>query len=297
MKKVFLPVLFGGAIGGIAQASGEVAAATIEANAARDAQEALQRQQQDAVAANAATRERLVSDARENLADLFGTTPDQINLADEQIEAALTNLNNLPQINQVVQGFNDAQVNQDINRALQFDPNFRSNLSALSDQARSFIRGEIPEDVLDSTIRSRAGFTGVNGVPGTSQEATARDLALTSLDLQDRGQSIFQQIGNIRDQASPIDRTITGSQFLLDPAGFIAVQEANNNLASSPTPGLAELLGVELQGSANDAAALAGVAVPTTSVGATGLSTAARSFGELFNDDDFTGSFGSLFSF
>jgi len=140
--------------------------------------------------------------------DVFGVRPDEVNLSDSQIAAARGNLSASDSIDEFLRPTRVRISDQSLERAAQIDPNFRENLAALSDQARSFIRGEIPEDVLDRVVRDRAGLTALNGIAGTAQESTARDLGLTSLDLQDRGRSIFQEIGNIREQIDPISSTI-----------------------------------------------------------------------------------------
>lgn len=240
----------------------------ISASSQRKSQERARAQELAAIDGASALRSSLLEQALAgdfngfSAEDIFGTNPQPTDVQESTLRAVEGSLANFGRINDLTQVVND-QISQDaFNRAAAFDPNFQSNISELSDQARSLIRGEIPQDVFDFTVRDRAGRTNQISIPGTAGPATARDLGLTSLDLQQRGASIFQTINSIRDQVDPLSRRLSQTQFLTDPATQINVDTANAQLAALPDPTASNVFALQLQGGISDAYARAGVTVP-----------------------------------
>ena len=255
----------------------------LQGRSERKAQKRQARNQRGAINEAREIRERLQQEAQDGtfagrfgLEDIFGSTPDELDLSASINQALSTNQGNRATIDQLVGGFNDDISAEALNRAVRFDPNFRQNLSTLSDSARSLLRGEIPIDVRDQLVRNRAELTALNGVAGTGGAATSRDLGLTSLDLQNRGQSFFQQVNSIRDQIDPLSRHIQRQQFLLDPGTQVAVDQSNNAIRSLANPGASGLFQLDLQGSREEALAKGNVTVPTASPLASAFGAAAN---------------------
>lgn len=206
--------------------------------------------------------------------EIFGTKPEEINLADSVRKSALLNEDILALNRDLVERTNTGISEDAIRRAGILDPNFRQSISALSDAARAQLRGEIPEDVIESINRARAEGAAVGGVgtPGAQRAATARDLGLTSLDLQQRGASLFQQINAARESIDPVSRQISLNQFLLTPEQQIQTDIANRAIRAAPDPTAQQLFKNEFTGAREEAFARGNVTVPVDNTLGAGLS-------------------------
>jgi hypothetical protein len=273
------------ALGGLFSLGGSLASGRSQ----RRAQEAARAQQLAAIEEGSEVRNRLIGELLRGdfrglgagPQDVFGRRVEETDLSESQLKAALSNLQNLSTIERLVSLVNAGISEDALTKAADFDPNFQQNISALSDQARQFLRGEIPEDVFDFRVRDRAGRTSRVGVPGTAGPATSRDLGLTSLDLQERGLSVFQALNNIREQVDPITRRLISTQFLVDPSAQLAVDQANARLRAQPDPTAAGLFGIDLQGAVMDALARGQVAVPVSNTAGNLLTGLGGAFGGL----------------
>jgi hypothetical protein len=98
-------------------------------------------------------------------------------------------LNAAPQINQA----NMQQLTQMLNQVI---PGYQGMMGTAATNTQALLKGQLPQDVIDQIQRStafqamRGGFAGT----GAGHALTARDLGLTSLQLQGQGQ---QQMGNL----------------------------------------------------------------------------------------------------
>jgi len=264
-------------VGGVASAAGSAISASKQAKAAKSAQ----KQQIKGIADLGRIREDLQNQALGGTfagqfggADIFGRRPDQIDLGESVRNAAQANIGNLGINQDFAQRANTSITDEAIRRASQFDPNFRENVRGLSAQARSLINGEIPEDVLQQITRNRAQLNAGQGVPGSQRQATARDLGLTSLGLQQQGASLFTQINAIRDSVDPISRQIGLNQLQISPQAQIEADLANNISRSSADPIAAQLFQNSYAGLREEAFARSGVSVPVNNTLGAGLSGA-----------------------
>lgn len=92
-------------------------------------------------------------------------------------------------------------------------PGLMSGISSASKNAESLINGEIPQDVQDQVARSAAATnmsTGVGVSSGMGRNLVARDLGLTSLNLQQQGTSM---LGNITQLAQSVNPYTVQSQL------------------------------------------------------------------------------------
>ena len=264
------------AVGAIASTAGSISSARAQKKA--DSKRA--KNQASSIADLARIRNNLTEELlsgnfldRFGSADVFGRRPEELDFAQSQRRAAQVNLENLPLNQQLVDRANQAGSSAAIDRAAILDPNFRQNISQLSESARSLLAGEIPDDVLSSIRRSRAeGAASGIGVIGAQRNATSRDLGLTSLDLQGRGASLFQQINATREAIDPIGRQVALSQLLLSPEQQIQQDTANTALRASADPAAAQFFNNEFLGSREEALARGQVTVPVNNALGAGLS-------------------------
>lgn len=254
------------AVGAIASTAGSVISARNQKKAAENARD----QQISGINDLRRVRERLTREALEgsfldqySSSDIFGRRPEEVNLDDSIRRAAILNEGSV-RANRGLAELVNTEISQEAaRRAGILDPNFRQNVSALSDSARSYLRGEIPDDVIESISIARAeGAAGGIGVPGAQRNATARDLGLTSLDLQARGTSLFQQINAARESIDPVSRQVSLNQFLLSPEQQIQTDIANRAIRASPDPAAQQLFNLDFSGSREEAFAKSSVTPP-----------------------------------
>lgn len=144
------------------------------------------------------------------------------------------------------------------------DPNLLRNAGQFGANTGAYLRGEIPQDVLDQVSRT-AAYKALSGGYGGSQMASAlkaRDFGLTSLDLQKRGGDALQQeyalamaLNPYHKQAQDLfttsqdllqrddrqmtyNNSIANQQKALDFASNIAVRGGGNELLNSTIGGM-----------------------------------------------------------
>lgn len=102
-------------------------------------------------------------------------------------------------------------------------PGYKANMQAANSLTSTYLAGKIPQDVVDQVFRNSAakGFTtGLLG-GGIGRNIVARDLGLTSLQLQTAGANLLQQTANIANSVLASTMPVTGealaSRFITDP--------------------------------------------------------------------------------
>ena len=102
-------------------------------------------------------------------------------------------------------------------------PGYKANMQAANNLTSTYLAGKIPQDVVDQIFRNSAakGFTtGLLG-GGIGRNIVARDLGLTSLQLQTAGANLLQQTANIANSVLQSTMPVTGealaSRFITDP--------------------------------------------------------------------------------
>lgn len=106
---------------------------------------------------------------------------------------------NAPKVNQ----FNMGQLQSLLNQAL---PGYQQMVNTSATNTQSLLQGQIPQDVQDLISRNTAQTAMSGGFAGTgaAKSLTARDLGLTSLQLQQTGQSqMTSLIGTARNYLMP----------------------------------------------------------------------------------------------
>lgn len=105
-------------------------------------------------------------------------------------------------------------------------PGISQGLKNVGSNAVSQLRGEIPQDIEDAIFRSAAFrdySSGVGSRSGLGQNLTARDLGLTSLDLQNQG---VQTLAAAMQGASAMN-PVQAKDLVFSPADVLARMDAN----------------------------------------------------------------------
>jgi len=125
-----------------------------------------------------------------------------------------------------LQGFS-SKANQTLKDSLESSaPGLNEGVQTLSRTALSQLQGDIPQDVQDEIFRSAAFRELSSGLGGESRRArnlTARDLGLTSLELQDLGRSNMSAAMTASAALNPVQ----AANLLFSPADALARQDAN----------------------------------------------------------------------
>lgn len=102
-------------------------------------------------------------------------------------------------------------------------PGYGQNMAIANKLTTTYLKGQIPQDVVDQVYRGAAakGFTaGIFG-GGIGRNIVARDLGLTSLQLQTAGANLLQQTAQTASQVLQATMPVTGesfvSRFMTDP--------------------------------------------------------------------------------
>jgi len=189
----------------------------------------------------------LFGDAGQNFAGLqggaskvFGSKPKvadftALNLTEEQKKALQGNLSNADAMETL------------LNRLI---PGWSANLAQAQKNNTSLLQGQIPQDVQDKILRNSAyqSFAGGFGGSGMSHALTARDLGLTSLDLQQQGNNSAQQWAKLAENTySPliIDTAQQAQATAANNAGRQANQQYKYNVAAAPDPGAAGVFNLD----------------------------------------------------
>lgn len=127
----------------------------------------------------------------------------------------------------------------DVNRTLQDSlessaPGIRESVRTLGETAASQLRGELPQDIEDAIFRSAAlrdMSSGLGSDSRRSRNLTARDLGLTSRDMQNQGVSTLQSALTGAAGLNPVQAI----DQLFSPADVLARQDANVAIQNQET--------------------------------------------------------------
>ena len=169
---------------------------------------------------------KLVNDAK--------SAASKLNLSPAQIKSMIAGIN--PSINEVTSqaaaaaatlndpkkiGEQAAKMASILNQKYidQFDsamPGYKQNMQKANDITSNYLAGKIPQDVVDQIFRSSAakGFaTGLYG-GGIGRNIVARDLGLTSLQLQSAGAGLLDQTAKLAATVGREMMPFTGAEFV-----------------------------------------------------------------------------------
>lgn len=128
--------------------------------------------------------------------------PTQVELPESQKQAIQANIESFPSLSKL----SDLYTNEELDQLSNIlGPQYRDIISQgvgttgkLYDLSNQYLSGEVPQDVQDAIQRSTAYQSLAGGFGGSpmANALTARDLGLTSLDLQQRGAALAGQAGN-----------------------------------------------------------------------------------------------------
>ena len=107
-------------------------------------------------------------------------------------------------------------------------PGYKANMAKANELTSTYLSGKLPQSVVDATVRGAAakGFTtGLLG-GGIGRNIVARDLGLTSLQLQSAGANLLQQTSQIANSVLQATMPVTGAQFADPTAMFSASMSA-----------------------------------------------------------------------
>ena len=293
-------------MGGVASGAGNYLAAKEQA----DVQQKIFKSQREALAnASELLRtgfEERVSDAKAGkfeglfgLDEIFGTKPGveafaPVSLQGEQARAIRANLANLPAAQALASAYSEGFTQDALNRVRAITPGFDRSQSQMARNAGALLEGEIPADVAEAVASARAEMAGASGMFGGANNLVARDLGLTSLDLQNRGASLFQSMVNQANQISPVAGQTAAASFGVSPAQQTDLSFRQNlidqstrqnqaNIGAAATPAAEALFQASLANLGGEAGTLAGVAGLQTPV-APGLAQArGQLYGAGFN--------------
>jgi hypothetical protein len=164
-----------------------------------------------------------------------------LNLSPEQIKAMVSDIN--PSTGEIVSDTEEAlktlndpakitrtasAIAAGLNRKYQDEfesamPGYKANMAQANALASNYLSGKIPQDVVDSVVRSAAAkglATGLYG-GGIGRNMVAKDLGLTSLQLQTTGANLLQQTANIATAVAQATMPVTGEgiaqRLMTDP--------------------------------------------------------------------------------
>ncbi len=138
-----------------------------------------------------------------DIGNIFGSKPKvikkkKVSATEEAGKAIAGNIQNLPELTKLGNLYSASELEQ-LNKII---PGFSDNMTAggaatktLLGNAQTYLEGEIPQDVQDAVQRSSAYQALQGGYAGSPMAGalTARDLGLTSLDLQKTGANMLGQ--------------------------------------------------------------------------------------------------------
>ena len=153
--------------------------------------------------------------------DIANVDLPELNLsnASDILSQYLSQQTNLDDLSSFSAALNKAYQDQLLSTA----PELLSGIKQASANTSSLLKGEIPQDVADAISRSAAAQsygTGVGVSSGMGRNLVARDLGLTSLNLQNQGLSNLSAVGNIASAMNPT----TVSQMLFTPQQLMQQQ-------------------------------------------------------------------------
>ena len=265
-------------------AGGAIAGGAISAGGTKKAAKAQQQARIDAAEKYSIANDKAIQGVqhgsylnRYGVADVFGTKIDPnsaiyqpVDITDSQRDAITGNIQNLEASNELADLTNIAVDEQALSHLERILPGSRGQLGQISSQTTDYLNGEIPQDVREQILRETAGVGGQLGTPGTSAATMNRNLGLTSLDLNARGQSLFASMAQLANSTiSPMQNQFQPQQSFLTPQERLGadiqqrenITQSNLNaamLAAEEDPGAAGLYNQNLQAQLAAAGMLSG---------------------------------------
>jgi len=162
--------------------------------------------------------------------DIFGgqvKVPDfrKIDIGEEQKKNIQDNLANFDDAAKLTAKVNQEAQAQRIDQLEQLAPGLKGRLKKQSELISSQLRGELPDDVVNSIIRNSAERSVAGGFGGSqvSKNLTARDLGLSSLNISQQG---FANAQNFLSGANAAGaQLLSPSSQLLSPSQRITFQQ------------------------------------------------------------------------
>lgn len=167
---------------------------------------------------------------------VYGGVPRVPSLPGTQGAAVAGNISNLPGLYDLAGStnqFNQSQLLGQYNAAL---PGFSNLVNQASGNIQSNLAGQVPQDV-QNAIAIKAAERGISTGVGSpnSNAALLRALGLTSLDLQNLGNTQLTQAI----QRSPVAAPFDISRFFFSPQEQFQAQQGANIYSAAPQPGMA----------------------------------------------------------
>lgn len=164
----------------------------------------------------------------------YGTVPKQVDLATSQAAAIAANQANLGALQQQAGQVNQFNQQQLLNQYRGLNPAFDASYAQAGQNNRSFLAGQLPDDVIRQLQQNAAEF-GLNaGVSGSQLQSYQglRNLGLTSLDLMNRGQQNLLSLTG----GTPTAGTMNPAQGFVTPGQQQESAQYNAALAAAPDP-------------------------------------------------------------
>lgn len=141
-----------------------------------------------------------------------------VNLDQSQVDSVRGNLGAMPYIKGLTDMGNKFITAEALQRANKLIPGYRSAMKTYAQNTGSLLHGELPfSDVLDITGDANSLGTSL-GTPGTSGNATLKDLGLSRLSAMEQGGNMLGNMVNIASQISPTSNYLTPQNMFLSPS-------------------------------------------------------------------------------
>lgn len=192
------------------------------------------------------------------LRDSFGSVPEAaeyepVDMNEETFTTISDNLQNVPAAERQIAAVNILNVNSDIVRMVAFSPEYLHLVHKSSSTVRDLLHGKLPIDEVINVLTDEAEQAFMNGRVGNTHRRTHRSLGLSRLSMQRLGRASLDQMVNIAQKTSPVQRQQSIQELLTTPSQRIgmaltqaqliqnSLQNLNNSLAAGDPAKLGEL--------------------------------------------------------
>lgn len=190
--------------------------------------------------------------------DAFGSVPaaalyEPVVPLETQYSTINDNLQNVPAADRLMAAINRLNENNDIARAVLFDPSFIHNMHRGSIQVKDLMEGKLPIDTVNDILTDTAEQAALNGRIGNVGRMTFRDLGISRLSAQAAGRRERLLQIQLAEGVSPLARQFSIQQMMNTVENRIALalsttqliqnslQNANNLAAAGDPKALAEI--------------------------------------------------------
>lgn len=175
-----------------------------------------------------------------------------IDFGEHQIDTIMGNYDALPYIEGLTKKTNNLITDESMRRAKRLIPGYKSSMKTLGNATGSLLNGQIPYEDALGIVSDRAELANGLGIPGTSTNATLKDLGISRLGALNQGAGLLGNMVSMAEQISPRGGYANPQSMMLQPSQTLplAMQQAQleqqsgqnvNNLgalaASDLTPG------------------------------------------------------------